>query len=253
VPPRDINFRSLFGSGFFWYTISSMVTREKIIIALHGAGMHAGVWGGLAEKLSCQAVSFPGHGGTAGPLLPSIAAMAAWVEKQIKDCPPLSVVLLGHSMGALVAMEAARHPAVGALVLTGAAAQMPVHPDLLKQAVAAPEAAAAMILKWGVSAAHPEIVEVLKGQMQPGTLANDLAACNAYQHGEAAAQTIRQPVLVLAGSDDKLTKSAAGKALAARLACAQFHLVSGSGHMLMVEDPIEMVKRISVFVAAINS
>jgi len=223
-----------------------MSTREQIIIALHGAGMQASVWETLASTLPCRALSFP------KPSLTSIEAMSAWVETQIENHPPQSVILMGHSMGALVALEAAKHPAVAGLVLIGAAAQMPVHPDLLKQAIDAPEAAATLILKWGVSPAHPEAVEVLKKHMQPKSLANDLAACNAYQHGETAARAVRQPVLVLAGSDDKLTKPAAAKALADILTHVQFHLVSGSGHMLMVESPVEIAKEIRMFVTAIQ-
>lgn len=230
-----------------------MAVNKRIIIAIHGAGMCAGVWESVAWELPCQALSLPGHGAMSGPLLPSIEAMAAWVVETLRNHPPQSIILLGHSMGALVALEAAQHPAVAGLVLTGAAARMPVHPDLLKQAVAAPDAAAAMILKWGVSPAHPEAVEIVKKQMQPATLANDLMACNAYQHGAAAAQAIRRPALVLAGSDDKLTKAADGKALAEMMSGARFHLVSGSGHMLMVENPVEMAKEISLFMEAINS
>ncbi len=219
--------------------------------------MNARAWELLARQLPCQEeifrpLSLPGHGDTAGLLLPSIAAMAAWVETQLKDYPPQSVILLGHSMGALVTLEAARHPAVAGLVLAGAAAQMPVHPDLLKQAAAAPEAAAALILKWGVSPAHPEAAEFLRKQMQLAALANDLAACNAYQNGEAAAKAVLQPVLVLAGADDKMTKAASGEALADMLPHPRFHLVPGSGHMLMAENPVEMAQEIGVFSAAIN-
>jgi pimeloyl-ACP methyl ester carboxylesterase len=83
--------------------------------------------------------------------------------------------------------------------------------------------------------------------MQPATLENDLAACNAYQRGATAAATVRQPTLIFAGSDDKLTKAADGKALADMMPDARFHLISGSGHMLMVENPVEIAKEIGVF------
>ena len=215
--------------------------------------MEASVWETLAENLPCEALSLPGHAGKkTEALLPSIEVMAEWIEGQIENYSPRSVILMGHSMGALIALEAAPHPAVAALVLIGAAARMPVHPDLLKQASAEPEAAAALILKWGVSSAHPEAVEYLKQRMRPETLANDLSACNAYQQGAAAARAINKPVLVLAGMDDKLTKPAAGQELADMLKNARFHLVSGSGHMLMVENPVEIAREIKEFAAAIR-
>jgi len=146
-----------------------MSHQSKFIMAVHGAGMHAGVWGSLVGglPLPCQAISFPGHGRTDGELLPSIEKMAEWINARLADHSPQSVALLGHSMGALVALEAARHPAVQALVLMGAAAKMPVHPDLLKQAAEKPEAAMEMILKWGVSSAHPRAI--LGGTSRPDT------------------------------------------------------------------------------------
>ena len=206
--------------------------------------MQADVWETLAKSLPCQRLSLPG--------LPSIEAIAAWVQRQLENYPRRSVVLMGHSMGALVALEAARHPAVSALVLIGAAAQMPVHPDLLEQAVAAPDAAAGLILKWGISPAHPHTSDILKQHMRPETLANDLSACNAYQGGEEAARNVSQSALVLGGSDDKLAKPVAIKALAEMMPDARFYLVQGSGHMLMIEAPAEIAKEISAFLAEIE-
>jgi pimeloyl-ACP methyl ester carboxylesterase len=224
----------------------------KLIIAIHGAGMQAGIWEILSQNLPCRALSLPGHGETAGPLRSSIADMAAWVEEQIKGRPAGSIVLMGHSMGALVALEAAKSPAVAALVLMGAAARMPVHPDLLKQAATAPEAGAAMILKWGISPSRTEAGGLVKQQMEPTALANDLAACHAYSQGEATAKAVHKPSLVIAGADDKMTKPAEGKALAEILE-ARFHLASACGHMMMVENPLEIAREIKAFMAAINS
>lgn len=225
-------------------------------MALHGAGMHVGAWGTLAGGLAlpCDAVSFPGHGGDAGAFLPSIEEMAEWVNAQLADYPPQSVALLGHSMGALAALESARHPSVAALVLLGAAAKMPVHPELLHQAGADPGTAVDMVLKWGVSPVHPQaaaIRAVLKEQMKdtaPGALLNDLKACHAYQRGAAAAQEIRCPALILSGLDDKLTKSAEAKALADMMPDAQFHVLPDCGHMPMVEKPAETANEINVFI-----
>jgi pimeloyl-ACP methyl ester carboxylesterase len=237
-----------------------MSQQNKFIVAIHGAGMHAGVWGSLAGALPlpCQALSFPGHGKAEGALLPSIEKMAEWINARLDDRQPQSVVLMGHSMGALVALEAARHKAVSALVLLGAAARMPVHPELLAQATEDPDTAVDMILKWGISPVHPQafaVRTVLKEQMKavaPGALRNDLKACNAYQHGEAAAREIRQPALVLAGPDDKLTRLAEGKALADMIQSGQFHVLHDCGHMPMVESPAETAKEISSFVDSLN-
>jgi pimeloyl-ACP methyl ester carboxylesterase len=237
-----------------------MPHRIKLIMALHGAGMHAGAWGSLVGGLAlpCEALSFPGHGGSEGALLPSIGKMAEWVHLHLADHPPQSVALMGHSMGALAALEAAGHPAVAALVLLGAAAKMPVHPELLHQAAADADTAVDMILKWGVSPVHPQAIAirtVLKEQMEamaPGALLNDLKACHVYQRGEEAAKKIRQPVLILSGLDDKLTRSADGKALAEMIPSAQFHVLPDCGHMPMVEKATETANEINVFIEGLG-
>lgn len=230
-----------------------MSSRVKYIVAIHGAGMNGGVWGSLAAGLSlpCQALSLPGHGKTAGALLPSIEKMADWVKTKLADHAAHSIVLAGHSMGALVALEAARHPSVAGLVLLGAAAKMPVHPELLHQASADPDTAADMILKWGISPVHPQAIAVrtmLKGQMQFDTLASDLKACNVYQGGEAAAKGISCPALILSGLDDKLTKPADSQLLAEMLEQGEFHVMPEGGHMLMAEKPVETAKEINGFI-----
>ncbi len=232
--------------------MSGRESAQKTVIALHGAGMNANAWNLLAKELPCTALSLPGHGMTTGPLLPSVKGMADWVRAQLEDYPPQSVVLLGHSMGALVALEAARSAAVCALVLMGAAAAMPVHPDLLKQAAEAPPAAADLILKWGVSRNSPETVEMLKKQMQPETLANDLLACNDYVAGEAASKACCKPALVISGSDDKMAKAAAAQALAEMMPKGRFCSIDGYGHMLMVEDPVKTAREIKGFVAGLE-
>jgi len=225
------------------------MTTNKHIIALHGAGMKASVWEPLAVQLqsSCVALALP------QPPLPSIESMAAWLEAQLNKHTQGSVILMGHSMGALMVLEAAKNPAVTGVVLIGAAAQMPVHPDLLKQAQATPDVAAGLILKWGVSSAQPpDVAAAVKLHMQSATLFNDLSACNAYQHGTAAAQAINKPALVLSGADDKLTKAEAGRALA-DLMHARFQQFAGSGHMLMIENPVEIAKEINSFAAALQN
>lgn len=225
---------------------------RKTIITLHGAGMSAAVWDGLKKRLPCEAFTLPGHKqGDQAALLPSIEGIAAWTALQIKDYPPQSVILTGHSMGALVALEMAGHPAVAALVFLGAAAKMPVHADLLKRAQENPSVAADMILKWGISSACPQAEEIratLKKQMQAvpaEAIFNDLSACNTYTGGEAAARRVKKPVLVISGVDDKMTSLADSKAMSDLIHGATFHALSGCGHMIMAEKPAETTALIS--------
>lgn len=220
---------------------------EKTIIALHGAGHAAATWDKLKKHLPCKTLTLPGHApNDTSPLLPTIEDMAAWVSTQLSGRPPRSVILIGHSMGALVALETAQHPAIASLVLLGGAAKMPVHENLLKLAQENPSAAGDMTLKWGVSSVHPKAAEIradLKAHMlsvPEKALFADLSACNSYTNGEAAAQKITKPVLLVSCTGDKMVKSSAAEALAALIPGATFHALPGDGHMIMAENPEEI-------------
>src|SRR5687768_16028115 len=111
------------------------MTDRMTIIAVPGAGMNAGVWAGIAPHLAefhVDALSLPGHGAAPDDLpLRTLEEMTAFLRRRLDGRPGNSAVLLGHSMGALLAMEAAAHPSVAGIALLGAARRMPVHPDLL--------------------------------------------------------------------------------------------------------------------------
>ena len=231
-----------------------MTEAKKHLVALHGAGMHGGVWGAIAPQLSgsCyfRALSLPGHDPLLrGELLATIGDMAAWVKGKLDDASPARVILMGHSMGAAVALEAAGHPLVDAVILMGAAPLMPVNKALLQQAEQDPAGAAGMILKWGVAQADESTTDFLKSVMEkplPAALSADLKACQDWVSGEADAASLKKPALVIAGEKDKLTPAKEGQRLAGLIAGASFALLP-CGHMMMVERPAETVNEIRRF------
>lgn len=222
----------------------------KTIIAIHGAGMSAAAWDSLKPLLAghdLRAVSLPGHGDGAAPL-PDIAAMADWLRAKIGTG---SCILLGHSMGALVALKAAvGNPAVEGIILCGAAAEMPVNADLLRTAFETPDKAAALVLKWGVSSAHPaadSLRATLKETMHPAALGVDLKACDDFKEGVALAAALDVPALVICGAADKMAAPAAGRALAGLIRGAVCAVLADGGHMMMAEQPHEISLRIMSF------
>ena len=230
------------------------------IVFVHGAGLDHTVWALLARSfahrgLGVLAPDLPGHGRSAGRPLGSIAAMADFTAALIDAAGVRSARLVGHSMGSLVALEAsARHPdKVSGLGLIGTAAAMPVSADLLNAAKADDHAAIDMVAIWGygfravLGGSQAPGLWLLNGaqrlleRARPGVLFTDLAACNAYRGGPAAAAKVAVPALLILGSRDLMTPAKAGRALAATVPGSRLTVLEGAGHMLMSERPDEVL------------
>jgi pimeloyl-ACP methyl ester carboxylesterase len=231
-----------------------------LVVFLHGAGLDHTVWALPARYFAHRghavlAVDLPGHGKSAGAALTSIAGMADWVAALLDAAGVAKAALVGHSMGALVALEAAaRHGGrVSALALLGAAPKMPVHPDLLAAAEANDHVAFELMTSWGFGpsgqlggARVPGSwlmggSERLLERIAPGVLHADLAACNAYAEGVEDAAKVACPALVVMGAADKMTPARAGAKLAAAIPGARSIVIPACGHMMLAEKPDEVL------------
>jgi len=231
---------------------------QACVVFVHGAGMDHTIWALQSRYFahhgrSVLAVDLPGHGRSTGPALDSIAAMAAWLDAFLQAAGIATIALVGHSLGALIALEtAARYPGrVRALALLGVAARMPVHPDLLAAAQADDPLAYDLITSWGhgrtghVGGNRAPGLWLMGGgerllqRAAPGVLYRDLAACDAYQGGAAAAARVACPALLVLGGGDRMTPAKAGRKLAESIAGARIAEIAGCGHMMMLEKPDE--------------
>jgi pimeloyl-ACP methyl ester carboxylesterase len=230
------------------------------VVFLHGAGLDHSVWALLARSFAHRgfavlAPALPGHGRSAGAPLSSIAAMADWTVALIKAAGARGARLVGHSMGALVALEtAARHPEkVTGLDLIAIAAPMRVSDDLLSAAKANDHAAVDMMSIWGhghratLGGSEAPGLWMLGGgerlleRAHTGVIFADLAACNDYRDGLAAAAKVSVPAAVILGSRDVMTPAKGGRALADAIKTCRVTVLEGAGHMLMSERPNEVL------------
>jgi pimeloyl-ACP methyl ester carboxylesterase len=230
-------------------------------VFIHGAGFDHSVWALQTRWFSHHgyavlAPDLPGHGRSGGAALKTIAEMADWIAALLDAAGAQPAKLIGHSMGSLIALEAAaRHPAkVASLALIGTTSVMTVGPDLLKAAEANDSAAIDMMTIWGLGNdaeiggnlapglwMHGGSVRVLEAN-KPGVIFNDLSACNDYKDALASAAKVSVPTLFILGERDMMTPTKNGKTLAAAVIGSRTIVLKGAGHTMMVERPDEVLK-----------
>lgn len=228
------------------------------VVFVHGAGLDHTVWALQTRYFAHHgrgvlALDLPGHGRSEGPLLDSIQAMAEWLARFIEVTGVDDVALVGHSMGALVALECAGWlgPRLRALALLGVAHKMPVHEDLLSAAMADNPQAFDLITSWGYGVAGhlggnraPGLwlmggSERLLERCRPGVLYNDLNACDLYRHALEVATGVDSPCHLVLGANDRMTPAQRGRKLAEAIPGATVTVIPDTGHMMMLEKPDE--------------
>jgi len=85
-------------------------------------------------ELNIIAVDLPGHGQSGGSGEREVALYAQWVKKAMEVLCPQKPVLIGHSLGAAVALELAIRygDMLSGIVTVGGGAKMPVNPLVLE-------------------------------------------------------------------------------------------------------------------------
>ncbi len=229
------------------------------LVFVHGALNDHSVWTLLARwaahhGFGVLAVDLPGHMRSAGPALKNVESMADWLLALLDAAGVQRAALAGHSMGSLVALEAASRAPERAtrLLMLGSAVPMPVTATLLEASRDAPLKAIEMTIQYSFSTlaakpSYPGPGAWLRGSaraLMRQVLAHggdallfhlDFSACNDYGNGLAAAARVRCPAHLIAGAADQMTPPRAALAVAAALK-ATVHTVPG-GHFLMQESP----------------
>jgi pimeloyl-ACP methyl ester carboxylesterase len=224
-------------------------SKKPTMVFVHGAGLDHSLFGLQSRYFGYHgwnvlAVDLPGHGRSAGPALASVAAMADWVLKAVKA---EKFSLVGHSMGALIALECAvRQPSrIEKIALLGVAYPMKVSEVFLDAARRNDHAAYDMETIWGHApqvplGANPNPGMWMYGdalarlrRLAPGVLYNDLNACNDYR----LAGNVGCPVLFVLGKRDVMTPPKMAADLQKSLPGSKTVSIAPSGHSLMAEAP----------------
>lgn len=228
------------------------------VVFVHGALHDHSVWILQSRYLAHHgravlAVDLPGHGRSGGTAI-DVPAAGRWLAALVEASGLRRTALVGHSMGSLIALEAAGHlgERASAMVMVGTAYPMKVSPKLLELCQRDVLAAIDLVntLSNSTHAAKPSHPgpgfsihgsnRALMRRMHRGYTAGhlfhaDFTACDAYAGLETAAPKVRGPVTLVLGARDQMTSP---KAVAAILAALEPRVVTlPVGHNLMAEDP----------------
>ena len=229
------------------------------VLFIHGALNDHSVWTLLARWCAHHghgvlAVDQPGHGRSVGAPLASVEALADWVLALMDAAGVQQAALVGHSMGSLIALEAAgRAPErVTRLVMMGTAYPMKVSDALLATARDTPLQAIDMVNAFSHAgmAAKPSypgpgtwlhgadralMRRVQAGQRDTNLFHHDFTLCDRYASGMEAAAKVSCPVDLVLGASDQMTNPKQTREIASALE-ARVSTVA-AGHALMAEAP----------------
>jgi pimeloyl-ACP methyl ester carboxylesterase len=242
--------------------------RLPAVVLLHGAALDHSIWHYPSRYLAHHgygvlAVDLPGHGRSPGAVRATVEELADWVAAFIEAACVARAHVVGHSLGALVALDTAiRHPGrTATLSLLGASVPMPVGEAFLAAARDDSPAAFDMQAVWG-HARHVALAasaipgaslagasRQLVARAHPGVQHADLAACHAYAPPVGAIRALEAPTLVIAGRRDQMTPLRAGRALAQEIPGATF-VALDTGHAMTTEAPREVLAALRAHLAA---
>jgi pimeloyl-[acyl-carrier protein] methyl ester esterase len=248
--------------------------RGKDLVLLHGWGLNLGVWDELARTLArtCRviAIDLPGHGRSDWD--PEAVTPAAQAWRVHETLAPLTerYSLLGWSLGGQFALDlAAAMPAgIERLVLVATTPKFLAAPGWRCGMAPALLTRLADALRNGRDGAVNDFLVLCARGGAPRTAAKVLERLRAAlaRHGAAHPQALakglerlkecdlraalpqlRVPALVIAGAYDRITRTAASRALAARLDGARYVEFDGAAHAPFLSHPARFAQTLSRF------
>jgi len=226
------------------------------VVFIHGAGMDHTVWvmpvrHFARHGFNVVAPDLPGHGRSDGDPLASVDSMADWICSLLEKLGMQQAIIVGHSMGSLIALNlAARHPQHAArLALLGASTPMPVADPLLDAARDNSHAAIDMANTWSHSRYGQMGGNEVPGMWMTGggerlleragedVFFADLNACNEFVNAAELAVQVQCPSLVIIGKQDMMTAPISSRQVAEAIPNSRTVELERCGHSMLSEKP----------------
>jgi pimeloyl-ACP methyl ester carboxylesterase len=239
MPHIEVNGEQLY------YAETQSPNAQLAMVLVHGAGENHLIWPASLRRMNgvtIYALDLPGHGKSEGQGRASIADYVAVLLGFLDTLGINRAVIAGHSMGGAIAQQfALSHPTrVMGLILMATGARLRVAPVILDGILTNTDATLDLVTRyaWGPNAPE-QMVQLGRAQMaeaNPRVVANDYAACNAFDVMDRVGQ-IAAPTLALGGTADQMTPPKYMAFLAEKIPGARRVMIEGAGHMVMLEQP----------------
>ncbi len=227
------------------------------VILIHGAGSDHSIWPLPLRRMNgwrVITIDLPGHGGSPGAVPSSVLDYANKIWNFLNAMGIYHILLIGHSLGGMIALEMAllEPERVSALTLLGVSLHPPHQPELCAR-LDRPADISRTLAILEKTLFSPDCDPALKKRIMQSLVPSRISLLCADWHLALEYKipedlhTIKCPVLVLTGQDDRLTPVGSGRALANFIPGAQFQVIQKAGHSIILEQTGEVTQRITRF------
>lgn len=257
------------------YSFNGASTRKDglALVLVHGAGGHKQDWpatwrsasqkmqgmgltarseGRQLENYPIYAIDLPGHGRSAGKSQTHVDAYANTVASFLEALDLKKVVLVGHSMGAAIALTLAvrANPGLAGIVLIGGSSRLVVSDAILDGLRSDFEPTVDNIVRYSW---HKDTSAFFKRENRQRLLEagsdvvyNDFLACSRFDLSDRLS-TVGIPVLIIAADQDRMVPLETSRKMAEALPQGTFAELRDCGHFMHVEQPRQVARVLASF------
>ena len=239
-------------SQIYFHNFDSVDRKKKSILFIPGAGMDHRFVRALnlpdADYNEPLVIDLPGHGDSAGSSSNSIEFYSQFLIDALEQFDLNNLVLCGHSMGGLIALDMVINQdyCAKSLLLLNSIYPTRVSEVLISKAKAGNGHAADFIIKYGL---HKRLIGMknIFPQEKALIMLGDLEACNNYQLNLNNLENLELPISIILGSKDKLVDLKEVDNFTDQVP-SKTYIIDEVGHFPFFEDPDELSKLIVSFV-----
>jgi 3-oxoadipate enol-lactonase len=233
------------------------------VVLIHGMGGNHLCWPSEVRRLKHYTIlglDLPGHGKSEGFARQSVEEYANDIIVFLETLGIYRTILVGHSMGAAIALKTAVliPERVTGMVLAAGGAYLGGNLDLYQQLINPHTLHNAFklleenLFGRSVSADLIEKSCAMMRQTRPGVWRGDALACSKFDI-RGRLPRLEIPTWVVIGNQDRLIPLSSASFLSANLPGARVDIFSEVGHMLMLETPQKFAEGLNTFLGKVIS